>query len=133
MQHTNASGLLLTLSRIHLSQDTANLCIRNFCSIALQLPIVQACAVSMTKILEELLRLNQSERQAILCRLIELDAGTYIEETSEMLAAIDAGAASLEAGLNFPKTIAGKNLQKGCKRVKVGQCAHYRRRLSGLV
>ena len=56
----------------------------------------------MTEILEELPRLDQSERQAILRRLIELDAETYIEETPEMLAAIDAGVSSLEVGSGVP-------------------------------
>jgi hypothetical protein len=56
----------------------------------------------MTEILEELPRLDHSERQAILRRLIELDAGTDIEETPEMLAAIDAGASSLETGSGVP-------------------------------
>jgi predicted transcriptional regulator len=56
----------------------------------------------MTEILEELPRLDHSERQAILRRLIELDAGIDIEETPEMLAAIDAGVASLETGSGLP-------------------------------
>ena len=56
----------------------------------------------MTEILEELPRLGHSERQAILRRLIELDAGIDIEETPEMLAAIDAGISSLETGSGVP-------------------------------
>ena len=56
----------------------------------------------MTEILEELPRLGHSERQAILRRLIELDAGIDIEETPEMLAAIDAGVSSLETGSGVP-------------------------------
>ena len=56
----------------------------------------------MTEILEELPRLGHSERQAILRRLIELDAGIDIEETPEMLAAIDAGVSSLETGFGVP-------------------------------
>jgi predicted transcriptional regulator len=56
----------------------------------------------MTEILEELPRLGHSERQAILRRLIELDAEIDIEETPEMLAAIDAGVCSLETGSGVP-------------------------------
>jgi predicted transcriptional regulator len=56
----------------------------------------------MTEILEELPRLGHSERQAILRRLIELDAGIDIEETSQMLAAIDAGVSSLATGSGVP-------------------------------
>ena len=37
--NTNAFGLLLSLSRTHLSQNAANLCMRNFCSISLELPV----------------------------------------------------------------------------------------------
>ena len=58
--------------------------------------------MSMTEILEELPRLGHSERQAILRRLIQLDAGIDIEETPEMLAAIDAGVSSLETGSGVP-------------------------------
>jgi predicted transcriptional regulator len=54
--------------------------------------------MSVTGILKELPRLNDGERQAILRRLVQLDAGLDLDETPEMLAAIDAGARSLEAG-----------------------------------
>jgi hypothetical protein len=47
-------------------------------------------------------KLGHSERQAILRRLIELDAGIDIEETPEMLAAIDTGVSSLETGSGVP-------------------------------
>ena len=56
----------------------------------------------MTEILEELPRLGHNERQAILRRLIQLDAGIDIEESPEMLAAIDAGVSSLETGSGVP-------------------------------
>jgi predicted transcriptional regulator len=56
----------------------------------------------MTEILEELPRLGHSERQTILRRLIELDAGIDIEETPQMLVAIDAGVSSLETGSGVP-------------------------------
>jgi predicted transcriptional regulator len=58
--------------------------------------------MSMTEILEELPRLNGDERQAILRRLVQLDAGLELDETPEMLAAIDAGVRSLEAGPVVP-------------------------------
>ena len=56
----------------------------------------------MTEILEELPRLGHGERQAILRRLIELDAGIDIEETPQMLVAIDADVSSLETGSGVP-------------------------------
>lgn len=52
----------------------------------------------MTEILEELPRLQDAERQVIFRRLMELDAGVDIEETPEMLAAIDEGIESLKTG-----------------------------------
>ena len=52
----------------------------------------------MTEILEELPRLQDAERQVIFRRLMELDAGLEIEETPEMLAAIDEGIESLKTG-----------------------------------
>jgi predicted transcriptional regulator len=58
--------------------------------------------VSITEILEELPRLPDAERQVIFRRLIELDAETDIEETPEMLAAIDAGIRSIEIGPSLP-------------------------------
>lgn len=54
--------------------------------------------MSMTEILDELPRLEDTERQTILRRLVSLDAGLEIEETPEMLAAIDGGIASMESG-----------------------------------
>ncbi len=58
--------------------------------------------VSITEILEELPRLPDAERQVIFRRLIELDAGANIEETPEMLAAIDAGIRSMATGPGVP-------------------------------
>jgi predicted transcriptional regulator len=58
--------------------------------------------VSITEILEELPRLPDAERQVIFRRLIELDAGANIEETPEMLAAIDAGIRSMATGPYVP-------------------------------
>jgi predicted transcriptional regulator len=52
--------------------------------------------MSITEILNELPRLDDSERQTILRHLVSLDAGLEIDETPEMLAAIDAGIASME-------------------------------------
>ena len=54
--------------------------------------------MSMTEILDELPRLDDGERRTILRRLVSLDAGLEIDETPEMLAAIDAGLASVESG-----------------------------------
>ena len=64
----------------------------------------------MTEILEELPRLGHSERQAILRRLIELDAGIDIEETPEMLAAIDAGVSLLETSSDVRLEQAGHGI-----------------------
>jgi predicted transcriptional regulator len=58
--------------------------------------------MSMTEILDELPRLNDTERQTILRRLVALDAGLEIDESPEMLAAIDAGIRSLETGPGVP-------------------------------
>ena len=41
---------------------------------------------------------DDGERQTILRRLVLLDAGLEIDETPEMLAAIDAGIASMDTG-----------------------------------
>jgi len=51
--------------------------------------------MSMTEILEELPRLGRVEREKV--RLEEIELGT-VEETSEMLAAIDAGRRSIREG-----------------------------------
>ena len=59
-------------------------------------------AMSMTDILNELPRLDDIERQTILRRLVALDAGLELEETPEMLAAIDAGIESMEAERGVP-------------------------------
>jgi hypothetical protein len=45
--------------------------------------------VSVREILEALPRLDASERQTVLRRLIEIDPALEVEETPEMLAAID--------------------------------------------
>lgn len=58
--------------------------------------------MSMSEILDELPRLDDIERQTILRRLVALDAALDLEETPEMLAAIDAGVESLEAGRGVP-------------------------------
>jgi hypothetical protein len=54
--------------------------------------------MSMNEILAEIPRLSESEREVLLSRLVEMDSGAGLEETPEMLAAIDAGKRSLEAG-----------------------------------
>jgi predicted transcriptional regulator len=53
--------------------------------------------ISISEILEELPKLARSEREKLLLRLEELEAAE-IEETPEMLAAIDAGRRSIDAG-----------------------------------
>ena len=58
--------------------------------------------MSMTQILEELPRLSDGDRRAILHRLAELDLGIALDETPEMLAAIDAGVRSIESGPSVP-------------------------------
>jgi 7,8-dihydro-6-hydroxymethylpterin-pyrophosphokinase len=45
--------------------------------------------VSVREILEALPRLDASERQTVLRRLIEIDPTLEVEETPEMFAAID--------------------------------------------
>jgi predicted transcriptional regulator len=58
--------------------------------------------MGMTEILDELPRLSDGDRQTILNRLLQLDAGLEIEETPEMIAAIDAGVRSMESGSGVP-------------------------------
>ena len=53
--------------------------------------------MSVREILEELPRLDASERQTVLRRLIEIDPALEIEETPEMLAAIDEAVESFDA------------------------------------
>jgi hypothetical protein len=53
--------------------------------------------MSMTEILEELPRLGRVEREQVWQRLEEIELGT-VEETPEMLAAIDAGRRSIREG-----------------------------------
>jgi 7,8-dihydro-6-hydroxymethylpterin-pyrophosphokinase len=52
--------------------------------------------MSVREILEELPRLDASERQTVLRRLIEIDPGLEVEETPEMLAAIDEAVRSFD-------------------------------------
>ncbi len=52
--------------------------------------------MSVREILEELPRLDASERQTVLRRLIEIDPGLEVEETPEMLAAIDEAVCSFD-------------------------------------
>lgn len=58
--------------------------------------------MSVREILQELPRLDASERQTVLRRLIEIDPALEVEETPEMLAAIDEAAAQLDAGQGIP-------------------------------
>ena len=58
--------------------------------------------MSLTEIMEELPRLDDSARRTILRRLVELDSGVGIDESPEMLAAIDEGIRSIEAGAGVP-------------------------------
>lgn len=53
--------------------------------------------MSIREILEELPRLDASERQTVLRRLIEIDPTLEVEETPEMLAAIDEAVSSFDA------------------------------------
>lgn len=53
--------------------------------------------MSVREILEELPRLDSSERQTILRRLIEIDPALDVEETPEMLGAIDEAIRSFDA------------------------------------
>jgi hypothetical protein len=53
--------------------------------------------MSMTEILEELPRLGRLEREKVWQRLEEIELET-VEETPEMLAAIDAGRCSIREG-----------------------------------
>lgn len=53
--------------------------------------------MSVQEILEELPRLDASERQTVLRRLIEIDPALEVEETPEMLAAIDEAVRAFDA------------------------------------
>jgi len=53
--------------------------------------------MSVREILEELPRLDASERQTVLRRLIEIDPALGVEETPGMLAAIDEAVGSFDA------------------------------------
>jgi hypothetical protein len=54
--------------------------------------------MSIREILEELPRLDASERRTVLRRLIEIDPALEVEETPEMLAAIDEAVRFFDAG-----------------------------------
>jgi predicted transcriptional regulator len=66
--------------------------------------------MSVSEILDELPRLSDGERQAVLRRLLQLDAGAEIEETPEMIEAIDAGIRSMESGPGVPLEEARRRL-----------------------
>lgn len=53
--------------------------------------------MSVREILEELPKLDASERQTVLRRLIEIDPALEVDETPEMLAAIDEAVRSFDA------------------------------------
>jgi hypothetical protein len=53
--------------------------------------------MSVSEILEELPRLDAGERQTVLRRLMEIDPALEMEETPEMLAAIDESVRSFDA------------------------------------
>lgn len=53
--------------------------------------------MNVREILEELPRLDASEKQTVLRRLIEIDPALEIKETPEMLAAIDQAVRSFDA------------------------------------
>jgi hypothetical protein len=69
--------------------------------------------MSMTEILDELPSLSDSERRTILHRLAELDPGIVLDETPEMLAAIDAGIRSMESCPGVPLAEARQRIA-GC-------------------
>ncbi len=52
--------------------------------------------MTLTEILDELPRLDDIERQTVFHRLVAMDAGLEVDETPEMLAAVDAGVESLK-------------------------------------
>ncbi|HKP05119.1 MAG TPA: hypothetical protein VJU77_17350 [Chthoniobacterales bacterium] len=54
--------------------------------------------MSVREILDELPRLDASERQTVYRRLVEIDPALDAEETPEMLAAIDDALAQSDAG-----------------------------------
>jgi predicted transcriptional regulator len=58
--------------------------------------------MSMAEMLDELPRLNDDERRTILHRLAEPDPGLELDETAEMLAAIDEGVRAMEGGPGVP-------------------------------
>ena len=66
--------------------------------------------MSATKILEELPKLTSEERHTLFVCLIELEAAD-IEETPEMLAAIDAGIRSLEQHGGMPFEVVQSRLE----------------------
>ena len=68
--------------------------------------------MSLTEIMEELPRLDESARRSILRRLVELDAGLEIDESPEMLAAIDEGIRSIEGGAGVPLDEARQRLSE---------------------
>ena len=69
--------------------------------------------MSMTEILNELPQLDDGERQAILQRLLALDATRSLVETPEMVAAIDAGIESFNHGRGVPLEEARQRLGAG--------------------
>jgi hypothetical protein len=72
--------------------------------------------MSLSEILAEIPRLSGAERQILLHRLAELDAGSELEETPEILAAIDAGIRSLETWSGVPLEEARQRLAGWIKR-----------------
>jgi hypothetical protein len=52
--------------------------------------------MNVREILDELPRVDASERQTVLRRLIEIDSALEVEETPEMLAAIDEAVRSFD-------------------------------------
>ena len=67
--------------------------------------------MSVTKILEELPKLKSEERHTLFVRLNELEVAD-IEETPEMLAAIDEGIRSLEQHGGIPFEVVQSRLKK---------------------
>jgi predicted transcriptional regulator len=66
--------------------------------------------MGVTEILDQLPQLDDGDRQTIMRRLIQLDCGLEIDETPEMIAAIDDGIRSMESGPGVPLEEARRRL-----------------------
>lgn len=69
--------------------------------------------MTVSDILDALPRLEPDDRELILRRLMQFDAGGELAETPEMLAAIDAGIRSMDSGPGVPLEEARRRLAAG--------------------